>query len=235
MKRLIISLLLVAGSLTANNIYATFDVEASRSAKLAFSSSGIVNKVFVGIGSFVKKGEKLAVLNNQDTQAILNIHQTTLKYAKKDFERQKKIRKIIDQAKFDSYANRYESAKAQVVYQKILLDKTTLNAPFDGVIISKEIESGDVVSGQMIKTAFAIQSKQKRKLVLQFDQKYHAVVKVGDMFTYKLDGDTDTYTGTISKIYPYANTKTRKLKAEVLTKSFIVGLFGDGYVTSTKE
>jgi RND family efflux transporter MFP subunit len=233
-KNLILSLLVITSSLSANKIYATFDVEALKSASVAFNSSGIIDKVFVDIGSLVKKGDKLAVLQNKDTKAILNIHETTLKYAKKDFNRQKKIRKIIDQAKFDSYANKYESAKAQVAYQKTLLDKTTLNAPFDGVIISKEIESGDVVSGQMVKTAFKIQSKTKRKLILQFDQKYHGTVQVGDEFKYNLDGDTTTYTGTISKIYPYANTKTRKIKAEVLTQGFIVGLFGDGYITTLK-
>ncbi len=87
----------------------------------------------------------------------------------------------------------------------------------------------------MIKTAFGIQSKEKRKLVLQFDQKYHGVVKVGNEFKYNLDGDDRNYTGTISKIYPYANIKTRKIKAEVMTKNFIVGLFGDGYITSKVE
>ncbi|MEA3553625.1 MAG: efflux RND transporter periplasmic adaptor subunit [Campylobacterota bacterium] len=234
MKNLIFSLLVIVSSLSANKIYATFDVEASKSASVAFSSSGIIDKVFVDIGSVVKQGDKLAVLDNKDTRAVLNIHKTTLKFAKKDFERQKKIRKIIDQAKFDSYVNKYESAKAQVAYQKTLLDKTILKAPFDGIVISKEIESGDVVSGQMIRTAFKIQSKIKRKLVLQFDQKYHTIVKVGDKFKYKLDGDTTTYTGTIAKVYPYADTKTRKIKAEVLTQSFIVGLFGDGYITTSK-
>jgi RND family efflux transporter MFP subunit len=230
MKKIIYGLLLFISSLCADKIYATFDVEASKSASIAFSSSGIIDKVFVDVGSIVKKGDELAILDNADIKALLNVHKTTLKFAKKDFDRQKKIRKIIDQAKFDSYANKYESAKAQVAYQKTLLDKTVLKAPFDGVIISKEIESGDVVSGQMVKTAFKIQSQNNRKLVLRFDQKYNTVVKVGDKFNYILDGDEKEYTGTISKIYPYADIKSRKITAEVLTENILVGLFGDGYI-----
>jgi len=171
-------------------------------------------------------------LDNRDTKALLNVYQTTLKYAKKDFQRQEKIRNIIDQAKFDSYANIYESAKAQVNYQKTLLDKTILKAPFEGVIISKEIESGDVVSGQVIKTAFKIQSTHKRKLLVHFDQKYNGIVKVGDIFTYTLDGDETKHKGKLSKIYPFADTKTRKIEAEVLTKDLLVGLFGDGTISS---
>ena len=70
-----------------------------------------------------------------------------------------------------------------------------------------------------------------RKLAKK-SQKYHSVVKVGDTFNYKLDGDEKEYRGIISKIYPYADTKTRKIGAEVLTNSMLVGLFGDGYITS---
>jgi len=232
MKKLFLSLLLSIGYLSANSIYATFDVVADKKASIAFSSSGIIDTVFVDIGSVVQKGDTLAMLDNRDTKALLNVYQTTLKYAKKDFQRQEKIRNIIDQAKFDGYANKYESAKAQVAYQKTLLDKTILKAPFEGVIISKEIESGDVVSGQVVKTAFKIQSTNKRKLLVHFDQKYHGIVKVGDVFTYTVDGDETKYTGNISKIYPFVDTKTRKIEAEVLTKDILVGLFGEGTIYS---
>ncbi|MEA3383885.1 MAG: biotin/lipoyl-binding protein, partial [Campylobacterota bacterium] len=178
-KKVLIGLLLI-GNLYAQSIYATFDVEAKNSANVAFSSSGIVDEVSVDIGVVVKKGDILATLKADDLKALLKVHNTTLKFAKKDFDRQVKIKNIIDEAKFDSYSQKYESAKAQVLYQKALLEKTILKAPFDAIVVSKELESGDVVSGQMIKTAFKVQSIQTRKLVLKFDQKYHSIVKVGD-------------------------------------------------------
>ncbi|MEA2050213.1 MAG: efflux RND transporter periplasmic adaptor subunit [Campylobacterota bacterium] len=230
MKKIILVLAVLSLNLFANKIYATFEVQALKSANIAFSSSGIINNIYVDIGSIVKKDENLASLNNSDIKAALDMDKTALKYAKKDYDRQIKIKHIIDEAKFDSYAYKYELAKDKVTYQKAILNKTILKAPFDGVIISKELEVGDVVSGQMIKTAFKIQSSSKRKLVLEFDQKYHNDVKIGDKFSYTLDGDAKTYTGTISKIYPFANTKNRKIKAEVITKDILVGLFGDGYI-----
>ena len=235
MKKIIISSLFCVASLFSNSIYATFDVVAYKSANVAFTSGGIIDKISVDIGSIVKQNDELAKVNNDDLEAMLNVYQTTLKYAKKDYDRQVQIKKIIDKAKFDSYENTYRSAQAQVKYQKAILDKTILKAPFDALVISKEIELGDVVSGQQPKTAFTLQSIHKRKLILQFDQKYHNVVKVGDSYSYKLDGDTNDYSGTISKVYPYANTQTRKIKAEVLVDDIVVGLFGDGYITTTKE
>jgi RND family efflux transporter MFP subunit len=231
MKKILYSLLILISSLSAQKIYATFDVVAMQSANLAFSSSGIVKNINVDVGSVVKKDDIVASLDNDDLKAMVDIYKTTLKYAKKDYDRQIQIRNLIDAVKFDSYEKAYATAKVQLQYQEKLLDKTILKAPFDGIIISKEIEVGDVVSGQMIQTVLKIQSEHKRKLILQFDQKYYNDVKVGDIYTYGVDGDEKTYSAIITKIYPYANTKTRKVKAEVMVKDIFVGLFGDGYIT----
>ena len=234
MKKIILGLLLLSSLLNANDIYATFTVEPLRDAKLAFISSGIVQKVNSDIGTKVKKGAILAALDNADIKAMLEVSKTALKYAKKDYERQLKIKNLIDEARFDGVANKYESAKNQLAYQQALYAKTFLKAPFDGVIYEKDIELGDAVSGMMLKTVFQIQSQTKRKLILEFDQKNRNIVKVGATFTYNIDGDSETYSGVISKIYPRANAKSRKIKAEVKTQNFIPGLFGDGYI-SPKE
>lgn len=234
MRKIVLVSLLFCISVFAKEIYATFDCVAFKSANVAFSTSGIVENIKVDIGSKVKKDDLLATLNSDEIKANIDITKSNLFYAKKDLDRQEKIKKIIDEAKYDTYKRTYYNLLYNQKYQQTLLDKTILKAPFDGVIISKEIESGDVVSGQMIKTAFKIQSEKKRKLIVQFDQKYYKDVKVGDKFIYKIDGDTKEYKGDISKIYPFANSINRKIKAEIITSDILVGLFGDGYI-STKS
>ncbi len=228
----IVFLLFMALQLNAEEIYATFDIEAQKSASLAFSSSGIIEKMNVDIGSTVKKDELLAELLNDDIKAMVEVSTVALKYAKSDYERQKKVQQHINEALFDSFAYKYDNAKVQLRYQETLLDKTYLRAPFDGIITAKRVEIGDVVSGQMITEVFDIQSLKERKLILKFDQKYHQKVKVGDTFKYKVDGDNNTYAGMISKIYPTIDSKSRKMFAEVKAQGFPVGLFGDGYITT---
>jgi len=66
MKRIVLSLLLAVMSLRAEEIYATFNVEARRHADLAFTTTGIVGKVYVDIASAVKKDAVLASLENSD-------------------------------------------------------------------------------------------------------------------------------------------------------------------------
>lgn len=233
----------------AQKIYATFTVKAEKNANLAFNISGIVDKVNVNIGSLVKKGEKLVILENSDIKSMLDIAKANLKkaqisahYAQKEYNRHLKVKHILNASTFDKFAQNRDIAnatitqlKANVKYQKILLDKTTLYAPFDGIIYEKLVEVGDVVSGQMIRTILKIESLHKRKLILEFDQKYWEKVKVGDKFSYKIDGSDTIYQGTISKIYPTIDTKNRKIKAEVKAKDFMVGLFGDGYILINKK
>jgi len=248
MKKIVLIALLMITSLRAQEIYATFNIEADKSANLAFYSSGIVDKVFVDVSSEVKKGQSLAKLQNDDLVASLDIAkaklqeaEVTLKFSKRDYERQLFIKNLIDEAKFDQYTLAYErakvalsSAKANLHYQKALLDRSEVFAPFDGVIVEKSVEVGDVVSGMMLRTIFKVQSKSKRKLIFEFDQKYWKSVKVGDSVKYSVNGDDNNYTGKISKVYPIANSDNRKIKAEVEANGFVVGLFGEGYISVAK-
>ena len=234
MKKLCILLILIV-TMQAKEIYATFNVIAQHDAQLAFVTGGIVNSVQADIGSVVHKGTILATLDNSDIKAMLQSAKSNYKFAKRSFQRQKKIKKLIDEGKFDKVVSLYEKAKNRLDYQQALYDKTFLKAPFDGIIYEKNIEVGDAVSGMMLKTVFKIQSQHKRKLIVAFDQKYHTLVKEGALFQYKIDGDPQHYSGKIVKIYPYANVSNRKMYAEVLTENILVGLFGDGYIIVDDE
>ena len=230
MKRILLGLLSFVLVLSAGEVYATFNVEAEKNANLAFDASGIIKSVKYSEASFVKKGEVLAYLVNNDIKATLDIVKTALKYAKADYERQLKVRTLIDEGKFDQFAFKYEDAKNQLAYAQAKYEKTFLKAPFDGVIYFKDVEMGDTVGGMMLKTVLKIQSKSERKLILEYDQTYHSQVKVGQKFKYTLDGDSNNYEGTIVKIYPSASKENRKIKAEVKAKDFVVGLFGSGSI-----
>lgn len=244
MRKIFLAMLFMIFNLNAQDVYANFFVEAQKSADLAFHAGGIVKKVHVDISSGVKKGDKLVELANEDVKASLDIAKAdvqnakvTLEYAKKDYERQQKVKHLVDEARFDVFALAYEKAKAalemalaNLAYREALYAKTILYAPFDGIIFEKKVEVGDVVTEMSPKVILKLQSKSERKLVLEFDQKYWKMVKAGENFRYKVDGDDKEHTGIITKVYPRADLQSRKLGAEVVAKDFTVGLFGDGYI-----
>lgn len=249
MKKIFLGLIFSIITLSAEDVYANFFVEAHKSANLAFDAGGIVKNIHADISSRVKKGEKIAELFNEDIKASLDIAkaelanaEVVLKYTKKDYERQEKVKHLIDEARFDVYALAYEKAKtavalasATLAHQQALYDKTVLYAPFDGVIFEKNVEVGDVVTEMSPKTILKLQSSSERKLVLEFDQKYWQQVKPRQNFKYKIDGDKNEHVGIIAKVYPHADLNSRKLNAEVFAKDFVVGLFGDGYIDTNPK
>ncbi|MGC9350540.1 MAG: biotin/lipoyl-binding protein, partial [Sulfurovum sp.] len=113
MKKIFMTMIIMAAAIYAEEVYATFHVEAEKSAELAFISTGVVEKVHIDVGSVVKRGEVLATLENSDLKALLESAEVAKKYAQKDFERQRKVKQVINQAQYDQYAFKYENAKAQ--------------------------------------------------------------------------------------------------------------------------
>jgi RND family efflux transporter MFP subunit len=237
-KIIILALVLCFTNTQAKEIYATFTVHAKQGASLAFNYSGIIKELHVDIMSVVKKDQILATLVSDDLVATNNASKVTLKYAILDYERHQDLykKKLIDKSLLDRYAMAYEAIKAHIEIEKTLYAKTILRAPFDGVITKRMIELGDVVSGQMLKTAFNIQSVHARILIVEFDQKYSSDVNIGDTFLYKVDGDEKQYEGKIFRIYPEASSKNRKVALQVAAKDLKVGLFGEGkIITSDKD
>jgi len=228
--------LILSLNINAKEVYATFTVYAQKSAKLAFNYSGIIKEINVDIMSVVKQNDVLATLISDDLIATNNASKVTLKYAKSDLKRYQDLynKKLIDKSQLDKYAQAYDAIKAHIELEKTIFAKTILRAPFDGVITKRMIEIGDVVSGQMLKTAYEIQSEHDRMLVVQFDQKYNSIVKIGDVFNYKLDGDDRQYQGKIYRIYPTTNIENRKIAVQVLAKDLKVGMFGEGYIVTTE-
>jgi RND family efflux transporter MFP subunit len=236
-KIIVLALVLYFTNAQAKEIYATFTVHARQGASLAFNYSGIVKELHVDIMSVVKKDQILATLANDDLVATNNASKVTLKYAISDHERHQDLyrKNLIDKALLDKYAMAYEAINAKIAVENTIYDKTILRAPFDGVITKRMIELGDVVSGQVIKTAFNLQSKHARILVVEFDQKYNNDVNIGDTFLYKVDGDDKQYEGKIFRIYPEVNSANRKIALQVIAKDLKVGLFGEGKIITSDD
>jgi RND family efflux transporter MFP subunit len=131
-------------------------------AKPASESSGMIVQVFFEEGDRVQKGQRLAVIDStlldktlQQNAAELEQIEANLEKAKRDFARTERLFKgnsiseqAYDDSKYSAIAlEKQKSAKiAAIQHLKAQLDKKTIKAPFDGIIISKNIAKGDWVS-----------------------------------------------------------------------------------------
>jgi len=231
MKKIFYILLVTASLLQALEIYATFEVEANLHSDLHFGNQGIVREIFAQVGDKVKQGEVLAILQNDDLKALVHSARIAFQYAKKEYDRQFKVKNIIDGATLDAFEYKYQSAKAQLDYQQAMLNKSILKAPYSGMIVAKNIQLGDTASSQGA-SAFALETMDESKLIVKFNAKYWKEVKRGAKFIYQVHGDEKKYEGVIIKTYPSVEKQNRMIKAEVLAKNIPTGLFGTGHIVT---
>ncbi len=228
-------------------VYGIFNVAAVRDSYLMMDTSGIVSNIYVDIGTEVKKDDALLSLSNEDKIQSVNMQKAQLEgakaqyiFAKNQYERFKKSGNAIDkntlEQNYSNYKNLesiYNNLQYNLKYQSELLRRTTLIAPFDGIIASRNIELGDGVGANQTKL-FRLISNEK-KMIIQFDSKYLPHVQIGDIYRYKIDGKGTEREAKIYKIYPTIDINTRKVSAEaIVPDSMQPGLFGDGYITTTK-
>lgn len=245
LKVLALTALLVSQlSAVSEKVYATFDVEAEQAATLTLDISGIVGKIDKDVGDVVKEGDLLMSLENSQDRAALNqaeadykVAKIAMEHARRVYARYSKLKDVIDQEKFENYLfdkqikeAQFARAEAALKFRRIAYEKTMLRAPFDGIVSGRHVEKGDGVSGPQLTPLYDFVNTKKRKLLLSFDAKHWDRVKVGDSFTYRVDGLDGEKTGKIAKIYPVSDKKSRIIKAEVYTEELIPGLFGDGYI-----
>ena len=242
-KKTLFGLALIHVSLFAGNVYATFDVEAIQESKLTLSVSGVVDALHVKVGDPVRKGQLLVHLDDAKERVDMAHSQSTLALAKiaeeqamRNFARYEKIKDVIDEEQYENVEFQLKMKKAQTIQsqkayelKKVFVDQRSLKAPYSGIISATHVDVGDGVSGPATPLV-SIVSTPEVKLVLSFDEKHWKEVKVGQRFTYKVDGMGQSLEGKIAKVYPTVEASSRKLKAEVYTQGILPGLFGDGEI-----
>lgn len=228
--------------LWAAEVYATFDVVPMREATLTLNTPGIVKTLKADVGQYVAKGALLLETDNDDLLASIDMARATLKkaqieeeYAQQTYNRYRQVETVIDAQLMDQQTLAYRKAsasageaKATLRYQESLLEKSRLRAPFSGVISERNVQLGDGVGGGI--PLFHLISSPEVKLLLRFDEKYLHQIKKGSSVRYRVDG-MDTYrSGTVAKIYPSVDPKSRKATAEIHTSHIASGLFGEAYI-----
>lgn len=181
---------------------ATGYVVASRRAAVASKGSGRLEWLGVEEGSRVKAGDVIARLENKDMQAGVaqaeagvRAANAKLDQAIADFTDARAAltraedllaKKFIAQSAFDTAVARHDIAKAavgaaraqvgvaqaQLRAQQVALEYTLIRAPFDGVVLTKQANVGDVI------TPFNVSVEAKG-----------AVVTMADMSTLEVEAD----------------------------------------------
>lgn len=124
------------------------DVKTKQNVLIYPEMPGTLEKVYVAKGQNVVKGQVLATIDDGGmSQQVAQLEATTA-LAQTTFERQKRLwdQKIGSEIQFLQAKTNYEAQKNSLAQLKEQLDKSTIRAPFSGVIDDVIKDQGTVVS-----------------------------------------------------------------------------------------
>jgi RND family efflux transporter MFP subunit len=226
-------------------------VVAQRQASVASKGTGRLEYLGVTVGSHVKTGDVIARVQQDDVQAVhnqvrarLNVAkaaltnaQAELQDAQLSYTRTKALlpNQFVSQAEFDTASTRLRraeaavrssaaaitAAEADVQTADVMLENTLIRAPFDGTVLKKFAEIGEVVApmagsassrGAVVlitdMTSLAVETEISESSISQIEQ--------GQSADITLDAVQGThYPATVDQIVPTADRSKGTVLAKV--------------------
>lgn len=186
----------------------TATVEAFKTNNISSASPNRIKQILVDVGSKVAKGQKVAVLDDVNTEQL----RVRLENAERDYNRALKLLEIgggtqqtVDQLKTELDASRRQF--------KNIMENTILVSPISGVVTARNYDPGDMTGAQPILT---IEQVQPVKVMVNISETDFTKVRVGMNAAIKLDVYPDEeFTGTIHLIHPSIDPATRTFTVEI--------------------
>lgn len=225
-------------------------VVAQRRAAVASKGTGRLVELRVREGDRVKKGDIIGRLESDDVEAALsrakanlNVARSAYDQAKAEldnaaltYERRKSLVEegLVPRADFDAAEARYRGAKAAsasaasgvraaeaaVRAAEVEVENTFIRAPFDGTVLTKNAEVGEVVapfgtSTQVKAAVVTIADMSSLQVEADVSESNIEKIRLGQRAEIGLDAYPETkYEGVVHTIVPTAD----RAKATVLTK-----------------
>lgn len=192
---------------------------------------GQVTAVLVDAGDWVRRGQVLArVERSVQTQqqaslaAQVQVARSDARLAQNNLERAQALvsRGFISNADLDSkVANRDAAvarvhvAEAQLRQQQASNGRLDIRAPADGLVLTRAVEPGQVVSAGSA-ALFQIAKDGQIEMLARVDEADLARLRVGETATVTPVGGTTSYEGRIWQVAPVIDPQTRQGNARIL-------------------
>lgn len=155
-------------------------VAPDQAVEIKAETAGQVEELYVKLGDELKKGARVARIDNQLLRIGLSNAEQKLADANQNFVRYKNLYDggAASQAQYDQYKLAFENAQNQVAEAKRQLQKAMVTAPFNGVITKKSIDEGAFVTvGGPIATIVDVKNLKVQLNVSEHDA---YALRVGD-------------------------------------------------------
>ena len=202
----------------------TSTLEPSADIQINARASGVVKRIQCEEGDDVRKGDILLVLEDDDQRLRLKQAQQSLDSSKREYDRLNKMRTAgaVSAKDWESASNEYLKAKTEVELAELTLSYTQIAAPFDGRIVSREIDAGDfVASGALVFRMMSI-----KPLLVKVHVPANRIGKVakGQSIQLGIDSLSQPLNGKIDLVSPIVDPKTGTIKVTVKLEDYPRGV-----------
>ncbi|MDR3351053.1 MAG: efflux RND transporter periplasmic adaptor subunit [Prevotellaceae bacterium] len=206
-----VSIYIAEPSYISNGIHAAGSLMPSEEVEITTEVAGKVTKIYFTEGAFVRKGELLIKINDEDLQAQLVRAEFQEKLLAEKLERQKILltKEAISREAYDQLETDYNMIVADVRLLKVRIEKTELRAPFDGVIGFRYVSEGSYlqpgakVARLVDKSSLIVEfSISERNIALQFLNKN---------VVFRTEGFRQAFRAQVYAIEPILNARTRTI------------------------
>jgi HlyD family secretion protein len=217
-------------------------VVAQRKAAVASKATGRLEYLGVVEGDRVKKGQVLARLEDTDMKASLDqaranlrLYEADLKDAEQWLARQKTLldKGVSMQSDYDAAEARYQRtlasigvAKAMVAGAEVALENTLVRAPFDGTVLTKNADVGEMVApmaASVSSRSAVVTLADMSSLQVEADVSESNIERItlGQPCEITLDAYPEVrYEGSVAKIVPTADRAKATVMVKVAFKSY---------------
>ena len=178
---------------------------------------GILKSVLVIDGQKVNKGQVLARIDDGGMSQQLAQLDANAQLAKTTYERQKRLwdQKIGSEIQFLQTKTAYEAQKSAVNQLKSQLGKSTIRAPFSGIIDNVFKERGTVVSPGPGSEIFRIVNLSNMYIETEVPETYIGSITKNKSVEVNFPVLNETFNSKIRQVGNYINPNNRSFKIEI--------------------
>lgn len=202
---------------TASAAYSgTASLEAENEATVVARVGGVVESVFVEESDVVEKGEALAKLDDERLELELKRANVQLRKLENVYERMKRMREkqLVSEEEFEQARSEYEAQEVARDLARLEVERTTIRAPFSGVVSDRMVKTGNMISANS--PAFQVTDFDPLWAVMHVPERAVQDLRVGQSATLRLDAVPGrTFEGRVDLISPVVDPESGTFRVVV--------------------
>ena len=191
---------------------------ADEMVEIKSETDGMVVEILFQEGQKVKSGDLLLRLDEVRASAALEEAEANFKLSRLTYDRSRQLfqDKLISQQEFDQAGAQFQAHQASVAMRKRELKDARIVAPFEGIVSSRQVSPGQVISKNTTLTWLV--DLDPVKVELNVPERFVSQLRLGQKLEITVAAfPARVFSGEVFFIAPFveANTRTALVKARV--------------------